>query len=119
MAERSGRYGSSDRNSAIRRASAKNRRRRKRRALGNLIGLLAIVIIVGSPLVYGILKSRSELSQLKAKEAKLMEEKEEQLTLKQELEERAVYVNTKAYVEDMAKKLGLVYPNEVVFKPEE
>ena len=34
-----------------------------------------------------------------------------------ELEAQKIYVQTKQYIEEMAKKLGLVYPDEIIFKP--
>lgn len=38
----------------------------------------------------------------------------------EELETYSKYVNTKQFVEFMARnKLGLVYPNEVIFRPED
>ena len=36
----------------------------------------------------------------------------------EELEERRVYVQTKKYVEEIAKKIGFVYPDEIVYKPQ-
>ena len=35
----------------------------------------------------------------------------------EELEEQRVYVQTKKYIEESAKKLGFVYPDEIIFKP--
>ena len=40
---------------------------------------------------------------------------EEKRTL--DLDALKVYVTTMKYVEDKAKELGLVYPDEIVFKP--
>lgn len=34
-------------------------------------------------------------------------------------EERKVYVQTKKYVEEVAKQIGFVYPDEVIYKPQE
>lgn len=34
-----------------------------------------------------------------------------------ELQNLKVYVKTMKYVEDKAKELGLVYPNEILYKP--
>ena len=65
------------------------------------------------------MSQKNTLSELKVEEKRLEAEKEKQLDIKKDIEEKAVYVNTKAYIEDMAKKLGLVYPDEVIFKPEE
>lgn len=36
-----------------------------------------------------------------------------------ELEDRRVYVKTMKYVEERAKELGLVYPGEIIYKPED
>ena len=35
------------------------------------------------------------------------------------LEERKVYVQTKKYVEEVAKKIGYVYQDEIIYKPED
>lgn len=49
-------------------------------------------------------------------ESRLAEEQERQ----EEIEEYTAYVNTPEYIEQLAKaKLGLVYPNEIVFKEQE
>jgi cell division protein DivIC len=53
------------------------------------------------------------------KEAQLIKERDEQLARQDELVEYAKYVQTKQYIEDVAKdKLGLVYNDEIIFKPE-
>lgn len=104
---------------AISRASER-RKKRKRRSSGFSLSLIVIMaLLISAAMGYNIYNSRKTLKELEIKEAKLVEQKEEQLELKEELEKRAVYVKTKAYVEEMAKKLGLVYPDEVIFKPEE
>ena len=105
--------------SATARASSRRKKNKKkvaRRSLGLLfLMLILFTVIMGNH----IIKSKKKLKELEIKEAKLVEQRDEQLDLREELEERAVYVKTKAYVEEMAKKLGLVYPDEVIFKPEE
>ena len=35
-----------------------------------------------------------------------------------QLEERKIYVKTKKYVEEVAKSLGLVYPDELIYRPD-
>ena len=42
-------------------------------------------------------------------------EEQEKRTL--DLNDLKVYVKTMRYVEEKAKELGLVYPNEIIFKP--
>ena len=45
---------------------------------------------------------------------------DEQEELKQALEEKAVYVQSKEYIEELAReKLGLVKENEIIFKKDE
>ena len=44
---------------------------------------------------------------------------EEQQQRTKDLEEYKKYIQTKKFVEDMAKdKFGLIYPDELVFRPE-
>lgn len=119
MAKKNSRYGSFDRNSATARASRNGKKRRKKTGRVTMLVLVLMASIFYAVIGHNISKSSNELKELEKKEAKLIEKRDEQLDLKEELEERAVYVKTKAYVEEMAKKLGLVYPDEVVIKPEE
>ena len=60
---------------------------------------------------------QKELDEERREIEKLEEEiaKEEERTLN--LDALKVYVTTMKYVEEKAKKLGLVYPDEIVFKP--
>ena len=45
-------------------------------------------------------------------------QKQKELERKADLEERKVYVQTKQYIEEVAKeKLGLVNPDEILLKP--
>lgn len=63
--------------------------------------------------------AKEQLETLQAAERSLSEQLAEQQERAQELEEQRIYVTTKAYVEEVAKKLGLVYPDEVIFKAAE
>ena len=45
------------------------------------------------------------------------EEYEKESERTSELEEQRVYVQTKKYVEEEAKKIGFVYPDEIILKP--
>lgn len=49
----------------------------------------------------------------------LQKEYDNEVSRKNDLEEREKYMQTKKFVEEYAKeRLGLIYPNEVVFKAE-
>ena len=55
----------------------------------------------------------------KEQEAKLEAQLEEQRARSEEIDELEEYVGTDEYVEDVAKeKLGLINPNEILFKAE-
>lgn len=76
-----------------------------------------MVIVFGAVMFLRTKEAEAEINNLEQKKQALeMELKEEQLRTK-ELEERKIYVQTKLYVEEMAKKLGLVYPDEIIYKP--
>ena len=52
------------------------------------------------------------------REENLEVQKQKELERKADLEERKVYVQTKQYIEEVAKeKLGLVNPDEILLKP--
>lgn len=101
----------------------KKRRKKNRDLLGNrlaLFGITAVVISMG--LVVGL---KVESMKIRQKEYQLKEESLEAQYLQEsqraeELEEYKVYVQTKQYIEKVAKeKLGLVRPDEILLKPSE
>ncbi len=77
--------------------------------------VIAFCIVMGAQMS----KKYSELNKLKQQESKLAKQYEKELQLSEDLKDQEAYVQTDSYVEEMAHKLGLLYPNEVVFKPEE
>ena len=66
-----------------------------------------------------MIKKYNTLKSLQEQESKLAKQYEQELQLSEDLKEQEAYVKTDDYVEEMARKLGLLYPNEVIFKPEE
>lgn len=103
--------------------SQKQNRRRSIKKRGKnrmgILGIAGVVVILGIVLFYNVNQSQEEIRQLEKQEAKLQTELESQQQRRDDLEEQRVYVQTKKYIEEMAKKLGLVYPNEIIFKPNE
>lgn len=94
----------------------RRRGRRKRRTSLYLVMLvvgifLATLIIQGAGLQADCRRLTAEKSQLEQKKKNL--EKEQQ-----KIVEKEKYMQTDKYIEDMAReKFGLVYDNEIVFKP--
>ncbi len=99
------------------RKTKKNRQQR----LGNRLALIGIIFVVFSMAV--VVNTRSSTLQQKDMEYQIREEslrsqlaEEEQRA--EDLEEERVYVQTKQYIEEVAKeRLGLVNPDEILLKP--
>ena len=82
-------------------------------AISGVILMLAVVLMVGS------VSLRKKNEKYKAQEAKLEAQITEEEIREKEIAELEAYVGTDEYVEDVAKeKLGLVYPNEILFEAE-
>lgn len=98
----------------------KKRRNTKRRKGQNRLNSIAVVTVM---LIFiGIIAVQinhlEETNREKDEELKVKQEAyeaESERTV--ELEEQRVYVQTKKYIEESAKKLGFVYPDELILKP--
>ena len=94
---------------------------RKRRKNSTGFGIIAIVVFIFAAIVsYSRvgLKERYDEAEVKIErlQGKINEQKERAL----DISNLKAYVQTKAYIEEMAReKLGLVYPDEIIFTPEE
>ena len=78
---------------------------------------IAIAAILIFMLGIHIKNMEQEDKELSAKVSGLQASYEQESSRTAELEEQKIYVQTKQYIEEMAKKLGLVYPDEIIFKP--
>ena len=86
---------------------------------GNRMALIGITVVVLSLAVVVNLKGARD-QEYQIKEENLMAQKTEEEQRTKELEERKIYVQTKQYIEEVAKeKLGLVMPDEILLKPSE
>lgn len=100
----------------------KSRRKRKDK-WGNRMALIGITFVVFSLAVIVTIKGTSlkekDLEyQIRLENLQAQVDKEEARA--RELEEYRVYVQTKKYIEEVAKqKLGLVNPDEILLKPTE
>ena len=88
----------------------------------NRMTLLGITLVVASLAAAINLRGTSLKAkdlEYQVKEANLIRQVEEEQDRSEELEERRVFVQTKQYIEQVAKeKLGLVNPDEILLKPE-
>ena len=82
---------------------------------------MGITLVVASLAVVVNLKStsmRKKELEYQIREETLEKQKAEEENRARELEEYRVYVQTKQYIEEIAKqKLGLVNPDEILLKP--
>ncbi len=104
---------------AARRSGAQRTRMRRRRQQNkaSMICITLIVLILTGVTSVQIVSVYDRNQEYKKKEAELQSKVEEEEQRKEELEEYGEFVTTKEYIEQMAKKkLGLVYPNEIIFK---
>ena len=103
----------------------RNRRnkRRSRNSLGNRMALIGITVVVGSLAVVvhiGGTSLRERDLEYQAREQALEKTLAKEEARAAELEEYRVYVQTKQYIEKVAKeKLGLVNKDEILFKADE
>lgn len=95
----------------------KKNRRHTRIGLLSIAGFVCVFLIIFL-IANNNLKSKSAENQAKIEE--LQESIEEQKKRSEDLDEQKEYKKTKEYIEKIAKeKLGLVYPNEIIFKTNE
>ena len=98
-----------------------NTRRKKRDRWGNRMAIVGITVVVASLAVVVNLKStsmRKKELEYQIREEALEKQKTEEENRARELEEYRAYVQTKQYIEEIAKqKLGLVNPDEILLKP--
>lgn len=98
----------------------KRRARMKSRAMQHRISVLSIscvILLLGVILSVGSISLHEKNKNYKAQEAALEAQLAEEAARAEEIEALEEYVGTEEYVEDVAKeKLGLVNPNEILFK---
>lgn len=79
---------------------------------------ISVVVILLAFFLYTQIDSRgTDLEKLRQQEATLQSKYDDEISRAKELEEKRIYVKTKRYVEEVAKQLGLVYPDEIIYKP--
>ncbi len=87
-----------------------------------LVSIVIVTIVIILCIFFSIqtkeIKAQNSESEIQIQELQAEIESEEART--EELNEYSKYVNTKQFVEDIARsKLGLIYSNEIIFKADE
>lgn len=92
---------------------------RRRQHKMSIIGISCVIVMLAVVLSVGSISLHEKNENYKAQEAKLEAQLLEEQARAEEISELEEYVGTDEYVEDVAKeKLGLIYPNEILFKAE-
>ncbi len=94
-------------------------RKKKKDRFGSLLIVFVVFLLCGL-VGYNTISLNKKNNELTDKKENLDQQINEQKKVSEELAAKAQYMQTKKYVEDVAKeKLGLVYPDEIIIKPEE
>lgn len=95
--------------------------RKRRERLGNrmaLVGITFVVISLAVVVNFRGAELREKDLAYQIREENLNKQVEEEKERAKKLEEERIYVQTKEYIEKVAKeKLGLVNPDEILLKP--
>lgn len=79
------------------------------------VAVLAVVILGGAQYI----SLRNKNKALEAQKEQLEELIEEELERAAELEDEEEYIKTIEYIEERARAIGYVYPDEIIFRKDE
>ena len=97
-------------------ASRIGRKNKNEGRLG-IVGICAVVIAFGVIMFIKTKDAKEDAADLNKKQQQLEQQLQDEEERAEQLEERKIYVQTKKYVEEVAKSLGLVYPDELIYRP--
>lgn len=99
----------------------KTAKKKKQDRWGNRIAIVGITLVVfclGVVVNVRIASMEKKDQEYQEREALLQQQYDRELGREEDLKEYEVYVQTKQYIEEVAKqKLGLVKPDEILLKP--
>ena len=96
----------------------KNKPNSKKRKIFALM-VIAVAVVACVFLVIKITSNSKKIQELEARKARLEELIENENSRKEELDDKEVYVQTQKYIEERAKAIGYVYPDEIIFRKDE
>ena len=96
-----------------------NTGRKKKRKNGLKIIAVAVLVLF-AVITYSSVELRAEKHTLEKRKSELEIMFQTEQERSEELEDRKAYMQTIRYIEEVARKvLGLVYPDEIILRPEE
>lgn len=85
----------------------------------SVVLISCVIVVLAVTLSVASISLHTKNQNYKAQQAELEKQLDEEKARSEEIDELEGYVGTDEYVEDVAKdKLGLVYPNEILFEAE-
>jgi cell division protein DivIC len=101
--------------------TVKQRKPKKLKKRRTGLGIIALVVLLLCGIVsYKRIGLEAESIQMQQKKQELLNQKESLIKEGQSIEDYKAYIQTKKYIEEVArKKLGLVYKDEIIFEPED
>lgn len=96
-------------------------KKKKQRNSKRILIILLAVVFVGFATYFGlqIHTYRQTNKELKGRKERLEKLLEEESLRAEELEEEKIYVQTRKYIEEKAKSIGYVYPDEIIFRKDD
>ncbi len=102
-----------------RREHAMRLKRQRRSAIMGLVLAFLLVIAIGIVMYINKISLQKQYDVNEQKIAELQTQIDEQEQRTKDLEDYKNYIKTKKFIEQMAKdKFGLIYPDEILFRPE-
>ena len=96
------------------------RRRKKKLSPFTVFGVIALCCVLCGTFTYKTVTLKAESAKYSAQISELQKEKKKLKEQKAEIKDYEPYVKTKEYTEEVARnKLGLVYPDEIIFEPDD
>lgn len=100
-----------------RKANLKRKKARRSNKL-SIMMITFIVFVLCGVIAIQMKDLGKQQKDLASQETQLQTQLAKQQQRTKDLEERKVYVQTKKYIEEAAGKLGYVYPDQIILKPE-
>lgn len=96
------------------------RKRRKKLSPFTVFGVLVLCLVLCGTMAYRTATLKAQSAKYSAQIDELKREQKKLKDKEAELKDYKSYVKSKEYMEEVAReKLGLVYPNEIIFEPDE
>ena len=98
----------------------KRKTRARRRVIQNRFSVIlvsCVIVVLAGVLSVGRLSLQAKWKQQELQIEELNKRLEAEKERKEEIDDLENYVGSDEYIEEVARENGLVYPNEIIFKP--